>query len=30
MSTIVNTIQEIIRQELRRVRVTDLGLVEEV
>jgi hypothetical protein len=30
MSTIVNTIQEIIRQELRRVRITDLGLVEEV
>jgi uncharacterized protein involved in type VI secretion and phage assembly len=30
MSTIVNTIQEIIRQELRRVRVADLGIVEEV
>lgn len=30
MSTIVNTIQEIIRQELRRVRVADMGIVEEV
>lgn len=30
MSTIVNTIQEIVRQELRRVRVADLGLVEAV
>ena len=30
MSTIVSTIQEIIRQELRRVRVADLGIVEEV
>lgn len=28
--SIVSTIQEIIRQELRRVRVTELGLVEEV
>jgi hypothetical protein len=28
--SIVSTIQEIVRQELRRVRVTDLGLVEEV
>lgn len=30
MSTIVNTIQEIIRQEMRSLRVADLGLVEEV
>jgi phage baseplate assembly protein gpV len=30
MSTIVGTIQEIIRQELRSVRVTELGLVEAV
>lgn len=30
MSTIVNTIQEIVRQELRSVRVAELGLVEEV
>ena len=30
MSTIVNTIQKIIRNELRRVRVADLGLVEAV
>jgi hypothetical protein len=30
VSTIVNTIQEIVRQELRRVRVADLGLVEAV
>ena len=30
MSTIVSTIQEIVRQELRSVRVADLGLVEEV
>jgi uncharacterized protein involved in type VI secretion and phage assembly len=30
LSTIVSTIQEIIRQELRRVRVTDMGIVEEV
>lgn len=30
MSTIVSTIQEIIRQELRRVRIADLGIVEDV
>ncbi len=30
MSTIINTIQEIIRQEMRRLRVADMGLVEEV
>lgn len=30
MSTIVDTIQEIVRHELRRVRVADLGLVEAV
>jgi phage baseplate assembly protein gpV len=30
MSTIVSTIQEIIRQELRSVRVTELGIVETV
>ena len=30
MSTIVNTLQEIIRHEMRRLRVADLGLVEEV
>lgn len=30
MSTIVETIQEIVRHELRRVRVADLGLVEAV
>jgi len=30
MSTIVDTIQEIIRHELRRVRLTELGLVEAV
>lgn len=30
MSTIVSTIQEIVRQELRRVHVTELGLVEAV
>ena len=30
MTTIVNTIQEIVRQEMRRLRVTDQGLVEEV
>ncbi len=30
MSTIINTIQEIIRQEMRSLRVADLGLVEEV
>jgi hypothetical protein len=30
VSTIVSTIQEIVRQELRRVRVADLGLVEAV
>lgn len=30
MSNIVNTIQEIVRHEMRRVRVTELGLVEEV
>src|SRR4249919_1530357 len=30
MSTIVGTIQEIVREELRRVRVTELGLVEAV
>jgi phage baseplate assembly protein gpV len=30
MSTIVGTIQEIVRDELRRVRVTELGLVEAV
>jgi phage baseplate assembly protein gpV len=30
LETIVGTIQEIIREELRRVRVTELGLVEEV
>ncbi len=30
MSTIVNTLQEIIRHEMRRLRVTDLGLVEDV
>lgn len=30
MSTIVSTIQEIVRQELRRVRVTELGSVEAV
>jgi len=30
MSTIVGTIQEIVRQEMRRLRVTEMGLVEEV
>lgn len=30
MSTIVSTIQEIVRQEMRRLRVTELGLVEAV
>ena len=30
MSTIVDTIQEIVRQEMRRVRVADLGVVEAV
>jgi len=30
VSTIVNTLQEIIRHEMRRLRVTDLGLVEDV
>ena len=30
MSTIVSTIQEIVRQEMRRVRIADLGVVEEV
>ncbi len=30
MTTIVNTIQEIVRQEMRRVRVAELGLVEAV
>jgi hypothetical protein len=30
VSTIVETIQEIVRHELRNVRVTELGLVEEV
>lgn len=30
MSNIVNTIQEIVRHEMRRVRVTELGLVEKV
>jgi phage baseplate assembly protein gpV len=30
MSTIVNTIQEIIRHELRGVRIAELGLVEDV
>lgn len=30
MSTIVDTIQEIVRHELRSVRMTELGLVEEV
>lgn len=30
MSTIVSTIQEIVRQELRAVRIAELGLVEEV
>jgi phage baseplate assembly protein gpV len=30
VSTIVDTIQEIVRQEMRRVRVADLGLVEAV
>jgi phage baseplate assembly protein gpV len=30
MSTIINTLQEIIRQELRSVRVTELGVVEAV
>jgi phage baseplate assembly protein gpV len=30
MSTIINTLQEIIRHELRSVRVTELGVVEEV
>ena len=30
MSTIVGTIQEIVRQELRRMRVSELGLVEAV
>lgn len=30
MSTIVNTIQEIIRHEMRRLRVTELGVVEAV
>jgi phage baseplate assembly protein gpV len=30
VSNIVNTIQEIVRHEMRRVRVTELGLVEEV
>lgn len=30
MSTIVGTIKEIVRQELQRVRVAELGLVEEV
>jgi hypothetical protein len=30
MSTIINTIQEIVRQELRDVRVAELGIVEKV
>jgi phage baseplate assembly protein gpV len=30
VSTIVNTLQEIIRHEMRRLRVAELGLVEEV
>lgn len=30
MSTIVNTIQEIIRHEMRRLRVTELGVVEAI
>jgi phage baseplate assembly protein gpV len=30
VSTIVDTIQEIVRQEMRRVRVAELGLVEKV
>ena len=30
MSTIVNTIQEIVRHEMRRLRVTELGIVEAV
>jgi uncharacterized protein involved in type VI secretion and phage assembly len=30
VSNIVNTIQEIVRHEMRRVRVTELGLVEDV
>ncbi len=30
MSTIINTLQEIIRQELRAVRISELGIVEEV
>lgn len=30
MSTIVSTIQEIVRQEMRRVRVAELGLVEAI
>ncbi len=30
MATIVNTIQEIVRHELRRVRIAELGLVEDV
>jgi hypothetical protein len=30
VSTIVSTIQEIVRQELRAVRVADLGVVEAV
>jgi len=30
MSTIVSTIQEIVRQEMRRVRVAEMGLVEAV
>jgi phage baseplate assembly protein gpV len=30
MSTIINTLQEIIRQELRGIRVAELGLVEKV
>lgn len=30
MTTIVSTIQEIVRQELRRVRITEMGLVEAV
>ncbi|HEV2706720.1 MAG TPA: hypothetical protein VGV59_12405 [Pyrinomonadaceae bacterium] len=30
MSTIINTIQEIVRAEMRRVRVAELGLVEAV
>ena len=30
MSTIVNTLQEIIRHELRNLRITELGIVEAV